>query len=59
MGIFRVRIGDRKLEEILSLKDVRLAGISGDWHGLAPDDSPLMLRDAATQEVCALDMELP
>jgi eukaryotic-like serine/threonine-protein kinase len=61
LGIFRVRIGDRKLEEILSLKDVPLAsGSSGsDWHGLAPDGSPLMLRDAATQEIYALDVQLP
>src|SRR5207237_9479457 len=55
MGIFRVRIGDHTLEEILSLKDVRLAsGLIGGWTGLAPDDSPLMLRDAETQDIYAL-----
>ena len=60
MGIFRVRIGDRKPEEVLSLKDVRLAwSLFGDWHGLAPDDSPLILRDVATQEVYALDVDFP
>ena len=55
-GIFRVRIGDRKPEEIFGLEDVRLAS---DWHGLAPDGSPLMLTDAAIQEVYALDWETP
>jgi eukaryotic-like serine/threonine-protein kinase len=58
-SIFRVRIGDRKLEEILSMKGVRLTGSMGGWHGLAPDDSPLMLRDAANQEIYALDWQAP
>ena len=59
-GIFRVRIGDRKLEEILSLKDVPLRiGLFGAWYGLTPHGSPLMLRDATTQEVYALDLDLP
>jgi len=59
-GIFRVWIADRKLEEILSLKDVPLRiGLFGAWYGLSPDDSPLMLRDAATQEVYALDVQFP
>jgi len=44
----------------MSLKDLRLAlGPVGEWHGLAPDDSPLMLRDAASQEIYALDWEAP
>jgi len=58
-SIFRVRIGDRKPEEILSLKGMRLAGNFGGWHGLALDDSPLMLRNAASQEIYALDWEAP
>jgi len=58
-SVFRVRIGDRKPEEILSMKGLLLEGSFGDWHGLAPDDSPLMLRDAATQEIYALDWEAP
>jgi hypothetical protein len=58
--VFRVRIADRKLEEIVSLKDVRRAGgVFGPWEGLSPDDSPLLLRDTATQEIYALDAELP
>ena len=61
----RVRISDRKVEEIKSLKDMqrlfgfRSTGIFGNWWGLAPDDSPLVLRSAATQEIYALDMDLP
>jgi len=59
-GIFRMRIGDRKLEEVLSLKNVaQRIGRFGPWYGVAPDDSPLMLRDAAIQEIYALDVQLP
>jgi hypothetical protein len=38
---------------------VAAALLFGPWYGLAPDDSPLILRDAATQEIYALDLELP
>jgi hypothetical protein len=38
----------------------RLAsGTFGNWTGLAPDDSPLALRDIGTQEIYALDWEAP
>jgi Tol biopolymer transport system component/predicted Ser/Thr protein kinase len=58
--ICRVRVSDRRLEEIESLEGVRShGGVFGWWHGLAPDDSPLMLRDAATQEIYGLDWEAP
>jgi hypothetical protein len=55
-----VRIADRKIEEIASLKDVRQTGFrSAVWMGLAPDDSPLLLRDVGTQEIYALDLQSP
>jgi serine/threonine protein kinase/Tol biopolymer transport system component len=57
--LVRVRIADRKLEEIKSLKDTRPVGFYTNWCGLAPDDSPLILRNAATQEIYALDVDLP
>jgi hypothetical protein len=62
-AIFRLGIGDRRLERLVSLKDVRRArrhyGSHPTWFGLAPDDSPLLLRDIGTQEVYALDWEAP
>ncbi len=59
-AVFRVRIVDRKTEEIASLKDVRQTGFRGAiWIGLAPDDSPLLLRDIGTQEIYALDFQTP
>jgi Tol biopolymer transport system component len=59
-ALYRVRISDHKLEKIVSLKGLRLAiGAWGAWCGLAPDDSPLILRDVGTQEIYALDLQLP
>ena len=55
-GFYRVRVADHKLERLFSLKNVRLAD---GWTGLAPDDSPLLLRDAGSQEIYALDWEAP
>ena len=60
-AIFRVRVADRELERIVSLKDFRRAvGTNGGpWSGLAPDGSPLLLRNVGTQEVYALNVEFP
>ena len=58
-GFYRVRISDHKLERIVSLKDIRRTGFPYLWAGLAPDDSPLLLRDTGTQEIYALDVDLP
>jgi hypothetical protein len=55
----RVRINDGKLEQLFSLKNVRLVGSVGPWSGLSPDGSILMTRDAGTQEIYALDWEAP
>jgi Tol biopolymer transport system component len=56
----RVRIRDRKIEEITSLKDVHdTAGTFGPWTGLAPDGALLAQRDAAASEIYALDWEAP
>jgi len=59
-GFYRVRIRDRKVERIVTFKDIRRAvGSLGSWGGLAPDDSPLLLRDTSTQEIYALALDLP
>ena len=55
-AIFRVRISDRKLERVASLKGLRrFWGQFGSWTGLAPDDSLLLVRDTSSQEIYALD----
>jgi Tol biopolymer transport system component len=59
-ALYRVRISNHKLEKIVSLKEIRLTiGGAGTWCGLAPDDSPLVLRDVGSQEIYALDLQLP
>ena len=59
-AFYRVRIKDHKLERVTSLKDVkRQHREANSWTGLAPDDSPLALRDISTYEIYALDWQLP
>jgi Tol biopolymer transport system component/Ser/Thr protein kinase RdoA (MazF antagonist) len=59
-GYYRVRVSDRKLERILSLQGFQAApGAFGNWSGIAPDESPLYVRDASIQEIYALDWDAP
>jgi len=59
-AIFRLRISDRKLERVASLKGVRRTeGLSGMWFDLAPDDSPMLLRNLNTEQIYQLDLQLP
>jgi hypothetical protein len=53
----RVRIRDHKVERVADLKNFRQAGFYNVWLGLAPDYSPLLLRDIGTQEIYALDWQ--
>ena len=54
-SVMRVHISDHKVETVVDLKHFRQTGYWSVWLGLAPDDSPLLLRDTGTQEVYALD----
>ncbi len=60
-AFYRVQIKDHKLERVASLKDVKrpTSGTFASWTGLAPDDSPLALRDIGTFDIYALEWELP
>jgi len=45
---------------VADLKNVRRVVLPfGQWMGLTPDGSPLLMRDTGTQEVYALDFEEP
>ena len=55
----RVRVRDRKLECLASLKDQNFAPSSQRWIGLTPDGSLLATRDAGVREIFALDWEAP
>ena len=60
-AVIRVRISDHKVERVASLKDLEgtPTGFAVWWSGLAPDDSPLVLRDTSAQEIYALEWEAP
>ena len=60
-AFYRVRVSDHKLERIgvVSLSRGVVKGQFGQWTGLAPDDSALLLHDTGFQEIYALDLQLP
>jgi Tol biopolymer transport system component len=56
----RVNAATGKVERLLSLKEVPRGFDPWEfWVGLAPDDSPLLMRDRSTQEIYSLDVRLP
>ena len=56
----RFRISDANLERIASLQDIRRTGVIGwTWVGLTPDSNPLILRDTGSEEIYAIDVDLP
>jgi hypothetical protein len=58
--LWRVRIVDRGLEEILNLKDFpQRSDVLSLWLGLALDDAPLLMRDRSVQEIYALELQFP
>jgi Tol biopolymer transport system component/DNA-binding winged helix-turn-helix (wHTH) protein len=57
-GIYRVQIGSRRVEKVASLLGIDVAGLLGPYGlSLAPDDSPIILRDLGINEIFALDLE--
>ncbi|HXY50114.1 MAG TPA: hypothetical protein VEI01_11725 [Terriglobales bacterium] len=58
-GFFRVEIPDGQIARVVSLKYIRRFFSRGEWSGLAPDGSPLIVRDISTQEIYALDWQAP
>jgi eukaryotic-like serine/threonine-protein kinase len=56
-AIRRFDIATRQFETVASLKDYRITGNDLAWLGLSPDGSPLVLRDAGSQEIYALEWE--
>jgi Tol biopolymer transport system component/predicted Ser/Thr protein kinase len=56
----RVKLGDSHAEDLFSLSALRrYLGIWGSWSGVAPDGSALFVRDVSSQEIYALDVDLP
>ncbi|HSS95379.1 MAG TPA: hypothetical protein VLK33_00035 [Terriglobales bacterium] len=57
---FRVRFGQHEPQNLYSLRGLRrYLGPWGSWSGQSPDDSRLYVRDAATPDIYALDVDFP
>gem|GEM_PF-2341564 len=57
----RLKAGGARSESLFTLKEMPLffGNVVGTWSGLAPDGSPLFTRDTSTEEIYALDLDLP
>ena len=59
-AVLKIGVQDHKTEKAVDLKNFHSTGFyGGTGLALAPDDSPLLLRDAGTQDVYTLDWEAP
>ena len=56
-AILRIHVSDHKAEQVADLKNMATAGHYGAALALAPDDSPLLLRDTGSQDVYSVDFE--
>ena len=60
--IDRVSVATRKKERVTVLKGVERVPMqesSSPWNGVAPDGSPLIMRDVGNRELYSLDLQLP
>jgi Tol biopolymer transport system component/DNA-binding winged helix-turn-helix (wHTH) protein len=57
LGIFRIWLRSGKIERVASLTGFRPT--TSRWMGVAPDDSPLILRETGSQEIYSLHCRLP
>ncbi|MGB6804963.1 MAG: hypothetical protein WBE31_22065, partial [Candidatus Sulfotelmatobacter sp.] len=58
--VVRVSLATGKMERLVDLKEIPRGFDPWEfWVGLAPDDSPLLMRDRSTQEIYSLDVRFP
>ena len=60
--IDRASIATRKKERVVSLKGIARVNMpesGGPWNGVAPDGSPMIMRDVGTREIYGLELQLP
>jgi eukaryotic-like serine/threonine-protein kinase len=58
-ALVRIRISNHKTDQVVDLKNFATTGRYGGGLALAPDDSPLLLRETGTQDVYSVDWEAP
>jgi eukaryotic-like serine/threonine-protein kinase len=58
--IRRITIADRRADVVVKAENLDLAsGLLGSWIGYTPDGSPMVLLDAGTHDIYALDWDAP
>jgi Tol biopolymer transport system component len=56
----RIRLGEKQSEIVANVSGLRrFFGMLGGWSGITPDGDPMFVRDASTDEIYALDLDLP
>ena len=59
-SFYRLRLSDLHLDTVVKISDIRrFFGPFGPWTGIAPDGSPLLVRDISKEEIYSLDVDLP
>ena len=58
-GVERIGVPGGKTELVASLKGFQMTGYYSLWLGLTPDDSPLLIKDAGTQEIVSMSWTAP
>ncbi len=56
-GVYRVPVTGGNPQRIVDLKEFRYTGANFLWMGLDPTDTPLLIRDAGSDEIYALTLE--
>ena len=57
----RVAVAEGRKERVIALKDIHRVVMSSNqpWNGVAPDGSPLIMRDVGSRELYSLELQLP
>jgi hypothetical protein len=58
-AILRVRVADRKVDTVVGPGLNLVFGALGPWFGSTPDGWPVVLLDAGTHDIYALDWDAP
>ena len=58
-GVERVSVLGGKVEQVVDLSKFHLTGVFNFWFALTPDDVPLVLKDAGSQEIVSMEWHEP
>jgi eukaryotic-like serine/threonine-protein kinase len=58
-AVERVTVPGGKIEQLADLSKFQLTGVYNFWFGLTPDDVPLLLKDAGSQEIVSMEWHQP